>query len=106
MAAGAAADDRCLMGDATLADQRALAAVAGAVDAACPCAAYTGAPGHRRPEYRRCAKAVIDAALSSATLRSACRETALSDVRSATCGTGHVACGRIASKQASKPVTC
>jgi dienelactone hydrolase len=104
--AGARAGEKCLVGNGTLADQRALATVSGQIETTCPCAGYTGATGHARRDYRRCAKPVVDAAVTAATLRKECKMTAMADVRNASCGTALIPCGRVAPSHTSKPVTC
>lgn len=96
----------CLSGDDTLPDQRALATVRAEVEAACPCASFTGLPGATRRDYRRCATPLIDAAVASSVLRAECRGTARADVRRSTCGGGRVACGRIVPARVSSPVGC
>ncbi len=91
LAAAAAAQDACLTGDSTLADQRALAALRAATDASCPCASFTGALGRRR--YERCARTEITAALQAGALRHECLAPARELYRGAVCGTNRVACG-------------
>jgi len=102
--AGAAAQE-CLSGDA-LADQRALATLRADSEAACPYATYDGTPGRHRGDYRRCAAAVLDAALGGGRLRGECRKTALRGIKGATCGGDRVACGRVHTGPASTPLSC
>src|SRR5262245_35122795 len=70
------AQDACLTGDSTLGDQRALAALADATEAACPCAAAT-----KSKTYQRCAKDVLAATLTARTLRAECEKPAKQIVR-------------------------
>ena len=58
--APARADDACLTGDSTLSDQRSLASLAGATEAACPCAAATSGR-----IYQRCARDVLRTELTA-----------------------------------------
>jgi len=103
----AAALEKCLTGGSTLADQRDLAALRTAIDAACPCASFTGQPGAKRADYRRCARAVRDQALQGGDLRLECRTNATRGYSDTTCGTtGNVACGRVTLSSKNKPVSC
>jgi predicted dienelactone hydrolase len=102
--ASARADD-CLTGD-TLADQRALAALRSASEASCPCASFDGSPQHRRGDYRRCAKGVLEASLAGDTLRAECRTTALAGIKGATCGSALVTCGRVYAPPSTHPAAC
>jgi predicted dienelactone hydrolase len=86
----AAAQDACLTGDATLGDQRALAALQTAIATDCPCGALS------RPRYERCAQADLVKALQGSSMRSECLRTAQALFRSATCGTNRVPCGQVA----------
>lgn len=92
---GAAAQDACLTGASQLADQRALAALRQATEAACPCASYAG-PGARRA-YKRCASDVLKAAVAGTQLRTQCRRQAKAVNRGAVCGSDRTACGRVRS---------
>jgi outer membrane protein assembly factor BamB len=104
---GAAAQDACLAGDAALADRRDLTALRLAIDAACPCASFDGAPGNGRSAYRRCARRERDAALASGALREACRMAATRGYLHTTCGaSGKVACGRVTPSSRARPVSC
>jgi predicted dienelactone hydrolase len=100
LATAASAQDACLADASTLADQRALVALRGDLEAGCPCAtaADSGA-------YRRCAKGVISAALTATALRPECERTAKRAVKGATCGSTRMACGRVRST-ATEPVSC
>src|SRR5262245_30761810 len=98
-------DARCLTGFWLLGDQRALVAWRTAVETACPCAGYNGAPGLDRQAYRRCALGVLRATVASGGLRSACGNTARRIYRGATCGTDRVACGQLKPSSRS-PVRC
>ena len=103
----AAALEKCLTGGSTLGDQRALAALRADIDAACPCASFTGQPGAKRADYRRCARAVRDQALQGGGLRLECRSNATRGYSDTTCGTtGNVACGRVTPSSKTKPVSC
>ncbi|MGH7788083.1 MAG: alpha/beta hydrolase family protein [Candidatus Binatia bacterium] len=88
------AQDTCLGGASELADERALAALRTATEAACPCAGFDGAGGRRR--FRRCARAVVETAVGDATLRPECRARAQADVNGTACGTNRVVCGQLA----------
>jgi dienelactone hydrolase len=106
-AGAAAAQDRCLTGASTVDDQRDLAALRVALDAACPGASFDGAPGNDRSAYRRCAREARDAALASGGLRKQCRMVATRGYFDTTCGTmGKVACGRVTPGARKRPVTC
>jgi len=107
LAAPAAALEKCLTGGSTLGDQRRLAALRTAIDAACPCASFTGQPGAKRADYRRCARAVRDQAIRAGDLRLECRTNATRAYADTTCGTGgSVACGRVTPTSKAKPVSC
>jgi len=107
LAGDAPAQDACRAGASSLADQRALAALRGAIDDACPCATYDGTPGKTRSAYRRCARAVLSSALGSGALRTQCRAVATRGYLDATCGApGKVACGRVTPASRTKPVSC
>jgi predicted dienelactone hydrolase len=102
-----ASAEECLTGAATLGDRRALAALREATDAACPCASFDGTSGNGRSAYRRCARAVRDAALAAAELRPECRAVATRGYLDATCGApGKVACGRVTPTSRTRPVSC
>lgn len=106
-AAVASAQDACRSGASTLADQRALAALRGAIDQACPCATFDGSAGRTRSAYRRCARAVVAPALAAGELRAQCRSVAMRDYLDTTCGDpGKVACGRVSARSTSRPVSC
>lgn len=96
----ARADDACLAGASLLPDQRQLAALRTATDAACPCASFTNRRG-----YQRCARHALHAALDVGTLRAACKRTATATNAGATCGSGKVACGGV-DTGAKHPVSC
>ncbi|MEW6273387.1 MAG: hypothetical protein AB1689_29255 [Thermodesulfobacteriota bacterium] len=108
LATGAAgAQDKCLTGAATVDDQRDLAALRAAIEAACPCASFDGSRGNDRSAYRKCARAQRDAALASGELRKQCRMTATRGYFDTTCGTaGKVACGRVTPGSKKRPITC
>ncbi len=104
--AGAWAASDCLLGANLLGDQRALASVRAATEAACPCASYPGAPGLDRGAYRACARVVVDGALAATTLRSSCGSIAKRTYKRATCGVPtQVACARF-KPGASAPHSC
>lgn len=94
------AQDACLTGSSTLADQRSLAALRASLESACPCASFT-----RRTAYQRCARGAIKAALDAGQLRPECEAQARLLRRGATCGSTKVACGRF-SPGAESPLTC
>src|SRR5262245_39381610 len=98
-------DARCLTSAWVLGDQRAIVAWRAAVETACPCAGYSGAPGLDRQAYRRCAEAVLHATVASGGLRRACSKTARTIYKGATCGTDRVACGQLR-PSSSRPVRC
>src|SRR2546425_600819 len=85
----AAAQDACLGGDSTLTDQRALASLRGDTETTCPCASATS-----RPDYRRCARGVLETALENGDLRAECKRTAIAIYKGAVCGSTKIACGR------------
>ncbi|MEW6271237.1 MAG: hypothetical protein AB1689_18300 [Thermodesulfobacteriota bacterium] len=106
-AAPAAAQDACRAGASALSDARALAALRGAIDEACPCASYDGTQGKTRSAYRRCAREVLRASLASGGLRPQCRPVAIRGYLDTTCGApGKVTCGRVAPASRTKPVSC
>jgi predicted dienelactone hydrolase len=91
LAVGAAsAADTCLQDPFALGDQRALAALRAATEAACPCAAATS-----RGAYQRCARGAVDDAIGTGALRPACRTAARRIARGAACGSTQVPCGRV-----------
>jgi predicted dienelactone hydrolase len=95
------AEDACLAGGSVLEDERALAALRAATEAACPCAAAT-----RRGPYQRCARATLAAALAGGMLRAACERHARTVVKGAICGTrNRIACGRV-EERGGGPPTC
>jgi predicted dienelactone hydrolase len=100
LASAAHADDACLDGASRLADERALAALRVATEAACPCASYTGGRRNGRAAYQKCARAVLAADTS---LRSACAKTAGTTEKTATCGTRKIACGRFGARHDAAP---
>lgn len=95
-ASPAAAAPTCAAAAVTLDDQRDLAALRAAVDAACPCDAFD-----KRGAYRRCTRDVLAAALQSGELRADCKRTANKILKQATCGSDRVACGRVGLKNQS-----
>lgn len=102
-----AAPDGCLAAAHELRDRTGLATVREAIDAACPCTHFSGAPGNDRSAYRRCARQVRDATLAAGTLRRECRTAATRAYSDTTCGTtGRVACGRVTPAARARPVTC
>jgi predicted dienelactone hydrolase len=86
--APARADDACLTGDSTLADQRSLASLTDATEATCPCAAASSGRS-----YQRCARDVLRDELAAGSLRPECQKTARLGLRGTDCGTAKVACG-------------
>jgi len=94
------AQDACLTGDSTLGDQRALAALADATEAACPCAAAT-----KSKTYQRCAKDVLEATLTAGNLRAECEKPAKQIVRGTSCGGEKDPCGSV-SLRPDIPPTC
>jgi dienelactone hydrolase len=84
----ARAQDACLTGDSTLGDERALAALGTATEAACPCAEAVNGK-----TYQRCAKNVLKSTLAAGTLRAECEKTAKQIVRTTSCGANTVPCG-------------
>jgi dienelactone hydrolase len=100
MAAPGWAQDACLTGASTLADQRGIATLRAGLESTCPCAA-----AESRNSHRRCAKAVLAAALADTTLRGDCERTGRQLIKGATCGSDRVACGRVRST-AAEPVSC
>jgi len=88
LSAPARAQDACLSGDSTLADQRALVALGDATEAACPCADAT-----RGKVYQHCAKDVLKNTLAGGTLRAECEKTAKQILQGTSCGTKTVPCG-------------
>src|SRR5262245_19121693 len=96
----AAADDACLGGASTLADQRDLVAFRSALETACPCAAAT-----KRGHYQHCGRAVVHTTIDAGDLRAVCKDTAIAIVKGATCGSRQAACGRYQAS-ATVPRTC
>lgn len=92
-APAAAAPSTCLRGTSWLEDQRALAALRTATEAACPCATATS-----RGAFQRCARGVLAGALAGGALRADCRATAKRINKLSTCGGDKVACGRVRQK--------
>jgi len=88
--ASAHAASTCLVAPFTLDDQRDLASLRVATEAACPCATATS-----RGTYQRCARGVIDVALASSELRPDCLKAARDVAKGATCGGDKVPCGQI-----------
>jgi len=88
--ASAHAASTCLVVPFTLADQRDLAALRTATEAACPCATATS-----RGTYQRCARGVIDGALAASELRPDCLKEARAIAKGATCGSDKTPCGQI-----------
>lgn len=86
-------EEACRSGAASLEDRRALAALRAAIDGDCPCALPGNGPARRA--FVRCARARLAQALGGGSLRRACRETALADIRRSTCGTNRLACGQV-----------
>src|SRR5262249_40042523 len=84
-----AATTICLTDTCALDDERALAALRTATNAACPCDGFTS-----RGAYQRCTRDVIDTAVETAALRSDCARTARDIAKGAACGTTRVPCGR------------
>ncbi|HVO28060.1 MAG TPA: hypothetical protein VMW56_31020 [Candidatus Margulisiibacteriota bacterium] len=101
----ARAADKCLTGASTLGDQRALASLRSATEAACPCASFTGAPGFAASAYQRCARTALINALAAGDLRAQCKQTATTINKGAVCGSQKVACGRFTPK-AKTPLSC
>ncbi|HEY8514851.1 MAG TPA: hypothetical protein VIS07_04970 [Candidatus Binatia bacterium] len=103
----AAAPDKCLTGASVLDDQRQLASLRAAIDAACPCESFDGSRGKDRSAYRKCARGLLNAAIKSGELRKQCRTVATRGFSDATCGTvGKVACGRVTPSSKKKPISC
>src|SRR5581483_6525334 len=100
-AAPAPAGDRCLQGTSVLTDQRALATLRADEDSACPCTTTGG-----RSAYRRCARAVVNAAVDGGSVRRECKKTAKRDVSSATCGTSDETCGGSRPTKPGADATC
>jgi len=86
----AAAGGKACLGTAPVAagDAAALAAVRLAVDAQCPCDAFTGERGLARRDYVACSKGVVKQAVDALQLRRECRATALYPVSRSVCGHG------------------
>ncbi len=84
------ADDACLTGASMLGDQRGMATARANLETTCPCAAAKS-----RSTFRRCGKGVLAAAVGDATLRAACEKTAKRTIKTASCGTQQVPCGRV-----------
>jgi predicted dienelactone hydrolase len=91
--APARAQDACLEGASTLADQRALATVRANTESACPCDG-----GVTKKIWQRCAKNTLLAAQASSTIRRECVRVAKATNKGATCGSSQVACGRVATR--------
>ena len=94
------ADDACLTGASTLDDQRAIATLRTDTEAGCACATAAS-----KGSYRRCAKVLLENALTGATLRTACEAAMKRDIKTASCGTNRVPCGRV-QDTAAPPVSC
>ena len=62
----------------------ALATVATAAEAACPCAAFAGGDGHA--SYVHCVRSVVATAIHAGTLRARCRGRAVRAAETSTCG--------------------
>lgn len=88
------AQDVCFSASAL--DQRSLASLRAAVEEVCPCDSFDGGPGAGRGDYERCAEDVLASALAAGDVREACRDQAEAILETSTCGTGEIACGRIA----------
>jgi dienelactone hydrolase len=99
------AADSCLTGASTLQDQRALASLRATTEAACPCASFTGTGGATANKYQKCARSVLNNAVSTEALRSECKKTANTINKGAVCGSKKVACGRF-TPNAKTPLTC
>src|SRR5581483_12284525 len=93
--------DRCRQGTSVLTDQRALATLRADEDSACPCTTTGG-----RSAYRRCARAVVNAAVDGGSVRRECKKTAKRDVSSATCGTSDETCGGSRPTKPGADATC
>src|SRR5262245_2759384 len=100
LAVPVAAQDACLTGASTLPDQRQLASLRTATEAACPCAGFTS-----RGDYQKCARDALRAALDASDLRPECKRTATNVNRGAVCGSTKVACGRYM-PAAATPISC
>ena len=87
----ALADDACLIGDSTLGDWRALAALTVATESACPCEQAPSAHS-----WKRCARQTLNDAVGTGALREACERTAKQTVRGTSCGGRKVTCGAVA----------
>lgn len=83
-----AATKACLTGtDPSVAsDLPQIAAVRGAVAAACPCNSFDDSKGHTHANYVTCAKAVIANAVATANLRKQCKATVTQYYSVSTCG--------------------
>jgi predicted dienelactone hydrolase len=96
----ARADDACLTGPSTLADQRAIATLRADTESVCPCATAVSRGG-----YRRCTKTVLGSTVVGGTLRQACEPTMKKLFKTSTCGTNRATCGRV-QPAAATPVSC
>lgn len=96
----ARADDACLTGPSTLADQRAIATLRADTETVCPCATASSRGG-----YRRCTKTVLGSTVVGGTLRQACEPTMKKLFKTSTCGTNRATCGRVQPAVAT-PVSC
>lgn len=89
----------CLRGAARLADQRALRALRGEIDATCLCTAAKS-----RRVWRACARARVAAALAAGQVRPECRTVVFDDVKATACGGGRlVACGTVERDRGDRP---
>jgi len=94
------AQDKCLTGSSTLPDQRDLADLRAAVEAACPCASAVS-----RRDWQACARGVVKSALAAGDLRPECKRTATGIDKGAVCGSTKIACGRY-TPGAAAPLSC
>jgi len=78
----ASSRDRCREVGSAGQDARDLEAVRAAMELACPCGAFDGAPSRDRSAYRHCTRPVVRAARRAGTLRPDCART----LRQSTCG--------------------
>jgi hypothetical protein len=62
--------------------------------------------GRLSPDYQKCAKIVLRAALAAGDLRSECKRTATRTNKGAVCGSTKIACGRYTPTSSSKPLSC
>jgi|GEM_PF-786716 len=98
--AAAFAHGACRDGEHALDDERALAAFRAGLEESCPCDAYDGSAGRNRPDYRACARTVLQRAEADGTLGEACVATARGLIEGSVCGTGDVACASVAGTSA------